>query len=230
MRASAVAGVTAVLALAGGLVPTGAHAIIGGVEAGKLRGAVQVNGSHGYTCSGIMVAEDWVLTAKHCLAGETYQTMSVYVGNRALGQGTYRGLRGFTRWSLGDAALLQLDEEIPGAAFPMAPPVNRYPAIGTSLAASGWGVTENGTLAPRLKVCTVKMSDVGTDGNGITHFILSRVDGIQSNGDSGGPVTDRAGVTWAMDLGTSSSHPGMEAALSLADEEVQEWMLDKMTD
>jgi hypothetical protein len=73
-------------------------------------------------------------------------------------------------------------------------------------------------------------SGVETDGNGITHFILSGVDGIQSNGDSGGPVTDRAGVTWAVDPGASSSHPGMEAALSLADEEVQEWMLDKTTD
>ncbi|MFH9672208.1 trypsin-like serine protease [Streptomyces sp. NPDC017405] len=121
MRASAVAGATAVLALAGGLVPTSAHAILGGVEAGKLRGAVQVNGSLGYTCSGILVAEDWVLTAKHCLAGETDQTMSVYVGDRPLGQGTYRRLQGFTRWSLGDAALLQLDKEIPNAAFMMAP-------------------------------------------------------------------------------------------------------------
>ncbi|MFH9672209.1 hypothetical protein ACH4L5_07990 [Streptomyces sp. NPDC017405] len=75
----------------------------------------------------------------------------------------------------------------------------------------------------------MNLSDVETDGNGIMHFILSRVDGIQTNGDSGGPVTDRAGLTWAMDLGSSRTHPGMEAALSLADEEVQDWMLDKMT-
>jgi hypothetical protein len=72
-----------------------------------------------------MVAEDRVLTAQRCLAGETYQTMSVYVGNRTLGRGTYRRLHGFTRWSLGDAALLQLDKEIPNAAFSTAPPVNR---------------------------------------------------------------------------------------------------------
>ncbi|MFJ4694068.1 S1 family peptidase [Streptomyces sp. NPDC088766] len=207
--------------------PTPAGAIIGGATAGKTRDTVQVDtikadGSLA-RCSGVLIDDTWVLTAKHCL-GPSPSSMTVYAGSLHLNSGYKRGLKGFTGWSQADVALLELDQPVP-LATPIAPQAGVYPAVGTNLAASGWGRVAGGQWPTRLNVATVRVDEYRINENHIIHLNLGRGDGIQAHGDSGGPVMDAHGILHAMTI--TGDEVATAVAVSLADKNLQDWLVSK---
>lgn len=225
IRTALAAVAAAAAVLVGVALPAPAHAVIDGAIAGKTRFTVRVDtlrddGTR-TRCSGILVEQSWVLTAKHCL-GPRPSSMTVRAGSRELNGGYERTLKGFTGWSEADVALLELASPVPLTSTPF-PYVGLRPAGNSLLAASGWGMVDDRNWTDRLKVCTVRLDQYQVNENGIWHYRFVRVDGIQFHGDSGGPISDGSGVTHAMTI--QGNGVDRATAVALADEDLQDWIL-----
>ncbi len=154
----------------------------GTVSSAPWAAAVFRNGS--FTCSGTIIAAQWVLTARHC----TGSAMSVRVGsvNRTSG-GTVANVTSYSvRY---DLALLRLDRSISTTYMRLAstnPPVNSTNNI------YGWGMTcYSGCGASTvLKTATVRVTSTSaTDYYGGPAIASTRINGNAWKGDSGGPET-----------------------------------------
>ncbi|MEV5207997.1 trypsin-like serine protease [Micromonospora sp. NPDC053740] len=162
--------------------PAGPQPIIGGgtVSSAPWTAAVLSNGS--FTCSGSVIAAQWVLTARHCISG----TMSVRVGsvNRTSGGVTRTVSATYTR---NDLALMRLSSTVSTSAVSLAssnPPINSTNSI------YGWGMTcySGCSASTQLKTATVRVtSNSATDAYGGQAIRSSRINGNAWRGDSGGP-------------------------------------------
>jgi secreted trypsin-like serine protease len=158
--------------------------IIGGGTVSSAPWAAAIFGSGSFTCSGTIIAAQWVLTARHCTSG----TMSVRVGsvNRTSGGVTANVSSYSVRY---DLALLRLDRSISTSYMPLAstnPPVNSTNNI------YGWGMTcySGCSASTVLKTATVRVtSTTATDYYGGPALASVRVNGNAWRGDSGGPET-----------------------------------------
>lgn len=158
--------------------------IIGGgtVSSAPWAAAVFRNGS--FTCSGTIIAAQWVLTARHC----TGSSMSVRVGsvNRTSG-GVVARVTGYS--SRYDLALLRLDRSISTSYMRLAssnPPINSTNNI------YGWGMTcySGCSASTVLKTATVRVtSTTARDYYGGPAIASTRINGNAWRGDSGGPQT-----------------------------------------
>jgi secreted trypsin-like serine protease len=181
LRVLVAACATALGALA---VPVAAHAspaIIGGstVSSAPWAAAVFTNGS--FTCSGTIIAPDYVLTATHCISG----TMSVRVGsvNRSSG-GTTRAVTSTT--TKYDLALMHLASPVTTTYMTLS---SSYPAVGSTNSIYGWGRTcSSCSLSATLKTATVRVTSTNQKDNSGGRGILSiAISGAAWSGDSGGP-------------------------------------------
>ncbi len=181
LRVLVAACATALGALA---VPVAAHAsagIIGGnaVSSAPWAAAVFTNGT--FTCSGTIIAPDWVLTATHCISG----TMSVRVGsvNRSSGGTTRAVTATTTRY---DLALMQLASPVTTTYMTLS---SSYPPVGSTNSIYGWGRTcSTCSLSATLKTATVKVTSTGQrDNSGGRGILSSAISGAAWSGDSGGP-------------------------------------------
>jgi secreted trypsin-like serine protease len=156
--------------------------IIGGgtVSSAPWAAAVFSNGS--FTCSGTIIAPQWVLTARHCLGG----SMSVRVGS------VYRSSGGVTRtvsatYTRYDLALMRLSSTVSTSAVSLAssnPPINSTNSI------YGWGMTcySGCDASPTLKTATVRVTSTNvSDAYGGQAIRSTGVSGNAWRGDSGGP-------------------------------------------
>ncbi|SCG79786.1 Trypsin [Micromonospora echinaurantiaca] len=162
--------------------PAGPDPIIGGgtVSSAPWAAAVFSNGS--FTCSGTIIAPQWVLTARHCLGG----SMSVRVGS------VYRSSGGVTRtvsatYSRYDLALMRLSSSVSTSYVSLAtsnPPINSTNTI------YGWGMTcySGCSASTQLKTASVRVtSNSATDAYGGQAIRSTRINGNAWRGDSGGP-------------------------------------------
>ncbi|MEU7587095.1 trypsin-like serine protease [Micromonospora sp. NPDC049230] len=162
--------------------PPGPQPIIGGntVSSAPWAAAVLSNGS--FTCSGSVIAAQWVLTARHCVNG----TMSVRVGS------VYRASGGVTRtvsatYTRNDLALLRLSSTVSTSTVTLAssnPPINSTNSI------YGWGMTcySGCSASSQLKTATVRVtSNSVTDAYGGQAIRSTEISGNAWRGDSGGP-------------------------------------------
>ncbi|MEU5551748.1 MULTISPECIES: DUF1986 domain-containing protein [unclassified Micromonospora] len=156
--------------------------IIGGstVSSAPWAAAVFSNGS--FTCSGTIIAPQWVLTAQHCIGSN----MSVRVGSVYLSSG------GVTRtvsatYGRYDLALMRLSSTVSTSYVTLAssnPPVNSTNSI------YGWGRTcySGCAASPQLKTASVRVTSTGvTDAYGGQAIRSTRINGNAWRGDSGGP-------------------------------------------
>ncbi|MEU7779261.1 S1 family peptidase [Micromonospora parva] len=156
--------------------------IIGGstVSSAPWAAAVLSNGS--FTCSGSVIAAQWVLTARHCISG----TMSVRIGsvNRTSGGVTRTVSATYTRY---DLALMRLSSPVSTSAVSLAssnPPINSTNSI------YGWGMTcySGCSASTQLKTASVRVtSNSVTDAYGGQAIRSTRINGNAWRGDSGGP-------------------------------------------
>ncbi|MBB5110919.1 trypsin-like serine protease [Micromonospora echinospora] len=173
-----------VLATASGATaaPAGPQPIIGGgtVSSAPWAAAVFSNGS--FTCSGSVIAPQWVLTARHCVSG----TMSVRVGSvyYASGGVTRTVSASYTRY---DLALLRLSSTVSTSAVTLA---RSNPPVGSTNTIYGWGMTcySGCGASPQLKTASVRVTSTSvTDAYGGQAIRSTRVNGNAWRGDSGGP-------------------------------------------
>lgn len=162
--------------------PAGPQPIIGGstVSSAPWAAAVLSNGS--FTCSGSVIAAQWVLTARHCVSG----TMSVRVGS------VYRSSGGVTRtvsasYTRNDLALLRLSSTVSTSAVTLA---SSNPPVGSTNSIYGWGMTcySGCSASSQLKTATVQVTSTSaTDAYGGQAIRSTRISGNAWRGDSGGP-------------------------------------------
>ncbi|MEV4809488.1 S1 family peptidase [Micromonospora avicenniae] len=162
--------------------PAGPQPIIGGgtVSSAPWAAAVFSNGS--FTCSGSVIASQWVLTARHCISG----TMSVRIGsvNRTSGGVTRTISATYTR---NDLALMRLSSAVSSSTVTLA---TSNPPIGSTNSIYGWGMTcySGCSASTVLKTANVQVtSNSATDAYGGQAIRSSRINGNAWRGDSGGP-------------------------------------------
>jgi secreted trypsin-like serine protease len=180
--AAIAATVTGALAVPGAAVADPTPLIIGGstVSSAPWAAAVFANGS--FTCSGTIIAANWVLTARHCLNG----TMSVRVGS------VYRSSGGVTRsvsatYGQNDLALLRLSSSVSTSYVSLA---SSNPPVGSTNSIYGWGMTcySGCGASTQLKTANVQVtSNNATDAYGGQAIRTTRINGNAWRGDSGGP-------------------------------------------
>jgi len=207
----------------------------------------------GHFCGGAFIAADWVVTAAHCLHGESAGRIEVHGGSNQLSSGgsIYPADRIIVHENYdngtqeNDVALVHLAARFSGPTSRLltAADADRYAAAGSTAIAIGWGLTAEGTevsnilrQVPLQIVSNAACNGPAAYGAGITDgmlcagFAAGGKDACQ--GDSGGPlvVSDRAGgyfqagiVSWGEGCGRPNKF-GVYTRVS----KYQAWIADKI--
>ncbi|RJQ71548.1 serine protease [Pseudonocardiaceae bacterium YIM PH 21723] len=212
MRALVLGALLTVAAPVTALASPGGERIVGGHNATETYSFVvslqNSGGSH--FCGGSLIKPNWVVTAKHCVSGQTAGNINTRIGsnNRTSGGQTAKGSRIVTHPS-SDLALLQLATSVTlaPATIPAA-----SGADGTATRIIGWGQTcpQSGCSTPLpttlQELDTTIFADSKCSGiNGATEICTSNPGGNAGAcyGDSGGPQIRKEGTAWVL-IGATS--------------------------
>ncbi|EMD26393.1 S1 family peptidase [Amycolatopsis azurea] len=190
---------TAFMALLGSTAPAATAAepsgvqpmIIGGqnAQSGPWAARLFVNGQQ--NCTATIIAPQYILTAKHCVASSGTYTFRIGSLDQQSG-GTMATGSTITRHSGADLAIVKLTSSVNATYSPLGTTSNV--AVGQNVQVYGWGATsqcgsEINCQSRYLKVATVRVNSVScSDYNGGVAVCANRVDGITAGGDSGGPM------------------------------------------
>ena len=142
-------------------------------------------------CGGVILNENWVLTAIHCTEGQSASRIRVRAGISNLRESSGQSVRvkrivNVRSFSQGDLSLLELSTplNLSGPKAKAVPYANSNAPVGSTTIVSGWGQTENG-FSPQLKAVDLNLSRYTNRGI----FIEARGNNKDSCfGDSGGPL------------------------------------------
>ncbi len=187
------------LLLAMSLGATDAAAIVGGAEdQGPLaRRSVMVLSSNGGVCSAVVLAEDVVLTAAHCVTGaaehrvhfrdEAGEPVLIAPSAKAVHPG-YEPKAVEKRKPSVDLALVRIPEALP-ARFEKAPLLAARPARDDSITVGGYGLAREGDAKTTGTFRTVLLKAIEPYGpSAILLWTKGRDAAGACQGDSGGPM------------------------------------------
>ncbi|GLZ42385.1 trypsin [Actinokineospora sp. NBRC 105648] len=165
-------------------------AIIGGGTASNAPWAARLFANGQQSCSATIIAPQYVLTAKHCVASGT---ISFRIGSLdQTSGGTTANASTIYRSSNSDLAIAKLDRSVSATYAPLGTSADAR--VGQNVQVYGWGATctnqpEINCQSRYLKVATVRVSSTNARDayNGVA-IQATRVNGITAGGDSGGPM------------------------------------------
>lgn len=203
--------------------------------------SLQSFGSH--FCGGSIIAPGWVLTAQHCVDGESASDLSIVAGTSKLsrpGDGQTRKVAqiirfpGYSSPEFGkDVSLLKLTSPLTFnanvQAIPLAIVDDNATVAGSAAVVSGWGTTRSGgsSMPDQLKAVTVPQVSNSVAQQSYSETItadqLSAGAGGRDScqGDSGGPLTSVGArgrvligvVSWGYGCG-DAGYPGFYARVT----------------
>jgi secreted trypsin-like serine protease len=206
--AMAILGTVTPTAGAGEAVPM----IIGGGNASNAPWAARlfVNGQE--NCSATIIAPQYILTAKHCVAEQGTYTFRIGSLDQTSGGQTATGTT-ITRSNAADLAIVKLNRSVQAAYSPLGTASNV--SNGKSVQVYGWGATcrdrpEIQCQSRLLKVANVTVTNTACRDafQGIA-VCARRGDGITAGGDSGGPMMGdgrQIGVASTSDRATTTAY------------------------
>lgn len=162
--------------------------IIGGEEVASAPWVTGLYWDDHFGCSASVIAQRWVLTARHCV-GEL--PTHVMIGNVNIGQGRRVNVDRGEVSPIGDAALLHLASNANTTFVQLA---SQDPRVGATNYIYGWGTYEVGEgkpVSPRLKRAAVTVTGPtrdAYDGRAVgSKWASGATGGTAGYGDSGGP-------------------------------------------
>lgn len=171
----------------------GPETIIGGETADSSRGMAALHRNGSFICSGSIVDNRWVLTARHCLYDgnnnripNSQLTVRVKSRDRTSGGGVVAISDSKVRTNH-DIAMLKLNRSANAEPVRLA---TANPKVGATTYVFGWGRT-CATCAPStlLKRATMRVESINAeDWHGGRAIRASALNGRFCNGDSGGPL------------------------------------------